>query len=132
MTTYDYFSPFRVIVDIIDWIELNIREPMTVSDVAARAGYSKWHFQRMFKDYTDIPLQTYIRRRKLTQVLLLLPTSPGTISEVGSAFGFHNGHTFSRMFRQQFGLSPTQARRGYLPPHDTLQEKASVKVWNQD
>lgn len=38
--------------DLIDWIEKNLTDKLTIDDVAARAGYSKWHLQRIFREET--------------------------------------------------------------------------------
>jgi transcriptional regulator GlxA family with amidase domain len=45
-----------VILDIQTWIDNNIDKPLRINDVAHRAGYSKWHLQRLFHQIIDIPL----------------------------------------------------------------------------
>ena len=42
--------------DLIDWIEKNLEGKLTIDDVSAKAGYSKWHLQRMFRDDTGFQL----------------------------------------------------------------------------
>ena len=54
-----------VILDIQTWIDNNIDKPLRINDVAHRAGYSKWHLQRLFHQIIDIPLGVYIRNKKL-------------------------------------------------------------------
>jgi len=49
--------------DLIDWIDNNIEARLDLDTVADRAGYSKWHLQRMFKEHTGYPLGEYIRRK---------------------------------------------------------------------
>lgn len=47
------------VAELITWIEQNLDKRMMLDDVASRAGYSKWHLQRIFKQETGMPLGTY-------------------------------------------------------------------------
>lgn len=44
------------ITDLIEWIDNNLEEKLDINTVAGRAGYSKWHLQRMFKRQTGYAL----------------------------------------------------------------------------
>lgn len=41
-----------IIRDLLSWLESHLDQPLSLDNVAAKAGYSKWHLQRMFKDIT--------------------------------------------------------------------------------
>ncbi len=41
-----------VIHDLLDWIDNNLESRLDIETVARRAGYSKWHLQRIFKEHT--------------------------------------------------------------------------------
>ncbi|GCZ67746.1 hypothetical protein [Escherichia coli] len=43
-----------VVYEIMQWIDEHLEEPLKVEDVSAKAGYSKWHFQRMFGDAANL------------------------------------------------------------------------------
>jgi AraC family transcriptional activator of mar-sox-rob regulon len=47
--------------DLLDWIDNNLDSRLNIDTVARRAGYSKWHLQRIFKEHTGYPLAEYIR-----------------------------------------------------------------------
>ncbi|HFU2857298.1 TPA: helix-turn-helix domain-containing protein [Enterobacter cloacae] len=117
-----------LIKGVIDWIEDNITEPLLIDDVADKAGYTKWHFQRMFTATAGIPLQSYIRARKLTVALHLLPKSRHSMLDFALFFNAAHQSSFNRMFKKQFGITPSQARAGFLPPASTLQPKLEIKV----
>lgn len=53
------------ISDLVQWIDNHIEGKMDLDTVADRAGYSKWHLQRMFKQHTGYALGEYIRQRRL-------------------------------------------------------------------
>ncbi|WP_249415228.1 AraC family transcriptional regulator [Citrobacter sp. RHBSTW-00599] len=57
-----------VVYEIMQWIDEHLEEPLKVEDVSAKAGYSKWHFQRMFKEVAGISLGKYIKLEKLRKV----------------------------------------------------------------
>lgn len=41
-----------IIRDLLAWLESHLDHPLSLDNVAAKAGYSKWHLQRMFKEVT--------------------------------------------------------------------------------
>lgn len=45
-----------IIQDLIDWIDNHLDSRLDIDTVARRAGYSKWHLQRIFKEHTGQPL----------------------------------------------------------------------------
>nr|WP_244589425.1 AraC family transcriptional regulator [Escherichia coli] len=56
-----------VIKDVLLWIEHNLDQSLLLDDVANKAGYTKWYFQRLFKKVTGVTLASYIRARRLTK-----------------------------------------------------------------
>ena len=48
-----------IIQDLIDWIDNHLDSRLDIDTVARRAGYSKWHLQRIFKEHTGQPRRIY-------------------------------------------------------------------------
>lgn len=71
-----------IIRDLLIWLESHLDQPLSLDNVAAKAGYSKWHLQRMFKDITGNAIGAYIRARRLSKaaVALRLTSRPILIS----------------------------------------------------
>ncbi|VDZ81058.1 right origin-binding protein [Salmonella bongori] len=67
-----------IIRDLLIWLEGHLDQPLSLDNVAAKAGYSKWHLQRMFKDVTGHAIGAYIRARRLSKsaVALRLTAAP--------------------------------------------------------
>ncbi|SVJ51041.1 right origin-binding protein [Klebsiella pneumoniae] len=42
----------NIIRDLLAWLDNNLDQPLSLDNVATKAGYSKWHLQRMFKEVT--------------------------------------------------------------------------------
>ncbi len=55
-----------IIDEITQWIDANIHKPLRIEDVAARAGYSRWHLQRIFVQIKEVNLGKYLRDKKLS------------------------------------------------------------------
>ncbi|TPV77138.1 helix-turn-helix domain-containing protein [Klebsiella pneumoniae] len=93
-----------IIQDLIDWIDNHLDSRLDIDTVARRAGYSKWHLQRIFKEHTGQPLGEYIRAKKLQK-------SIERILNVAIALGFDSQQSFNRSFKRQYGQAPGVWRR---------------------
>ena len=61
--------------DLLDWIDNNLDSRLDIETVSRRAGYSKWHLQRLFKEHTGSPLAEYIRAQNCKNRLSAWPTA---------------------------------------------------------
>ncbi len=95
-----------IIQDLIDWIDNHLDSRLDIDTVARRAGYSKWHLQRIFKEHTGQPLGEYIRAKKLQKSIERLAHSNEPILNVAIALGFDSQQSFNRSFRRQYGQAP--------------------------
>ena len=98
-------------LDIYAYITQHCNEKMTLEDVAARSGYSKYHFSRMFKEYTGMSFYDFYLRQRMLLCRQLLSELSLPITEVASRAGFGSLATFNRVFKQYEGVTPTQYRR---------------------
>lgn len=97
--------------DLLAWIDNNLENRLDINTVSRRAGYSKWHLQRIFKEHTGYPMAEYIRARKLKRSAERLTHSDEPILNVAIAFGFDSQQSFNRSFKRQFGQAPGVWRR---------------------
>ncbi len=100
-----------IIHDLLDWIDNNLDSRLDINSVARRAGYSKWHLQRIFKEHTGHPIAEYIRAKKLQKSIERLTQSDEPILNVAIALGFDSQQSFNRSFKRQFGKAPGALRR---------------------
>ncbi|HED3878455.1 transcriptional regulator%2C AraC family [Enterobacter hormaechei] len=97
--------------DLLDWIDNNLDSRLDIETVSRRAGYSKWHLQRIFKEHTGAPLAEYIRAQKLQKSVERLAQSDEPILNVAIALGFDSQQSFNRSFKRQYGQAPGAWRR---------------------
>lgn len=101
----------HVIDEIISWIDTNIHKPIRIDDVAARAGYSKWHLQRVFMQTMNISIACYIRDKKLSLAAYDLQHSHESIISISMKYGFESQPAFTRSFSHKYHVPPAQYRR---------------------
>lgn len=92
--------------DLCVWIENNLETPLSLTDIANKAGYGKWYLQRLFKSKMGITLGKYILNRRITRAALALRFSSLTISEIFLLSGFDSQQAFTRVFKNHFGITP--------------------------
>ncbi|QLA06968.1 helix-turn-helix transcriptional regulator [Enterobacter ludwigii] len=110
----------RAIHELLDWIEMNIHQSLSVKDVVRRSGYSTFYLQHMFTSVTGEPIARYIRRRKLGAASRLLRENDAGISDIAFGLGFEDISTFYRCFRREFGLSPGEYSKRWKKPSELI------------
>lgn len=93
-----------------DLMDRDWAQPLDLDTVAARAGYSRYHFVRRFRDaYGETPGQ-YLARRRIERAQDLLRSAGLTVTEVCMLVGFTSLGTFCTRFKKQVGVTPTEFR----------------------
>ncbi len=96
---------------VIDYIEQNIGEELSLDELSLVANFSKFHFHRIFYSITGERLFRFIQRVRLERSASLLVNNPKkSITEIGLDCGFGNPASFSRSFRDYFKKSPSEFR----------------------
>ena len=95
---------------LLDYIDKHYMEYLSLDDAATSMGFSKFHFSRLFHQYTSFTFCDYInfRRIKAAEELLCYPEL--SITEVAMQSGFPSISTFNRLFKQNKGCSPSDFR----------------------
>ena len=93
----------------VDYVVENLAEPLCLDDVARAAGFSSYHFHRIFRGLMGETLGAFIKRVRLERALYLVSHRKGTtLTEIALACGFSSSSDFSRAFRAHYGVSPRQ------------------------
>lgn len=83
-------------------------EHFNVDAFAAEVGLSPRQLQRKLKSITDRTPSAFIRRIRLERGAQLIERDAGTISEIAYRVGFSSPSYFSRCFREEFGMPPSE------------------------
>lgn len=96
---------------VIDYIERNLGQPLSLAALAEVAHFSPYHFHRVFGAVVGEPLNQFIRRLRVEKAAAILVGNPRvSITEVALDCGFSSSATFARTFNEVFGVSGTQWR----------------------
>lgn len=102
----------HAIRNAVDFINLHLAEPISLSDVAAAVHVSPSHLSSLFKDFFQVSLWSYIITKRIERAILLLMDKGNqqTILEIALQCGFNNTTNFNRAFRKHTGLTPSKYR----------------------
>lgn len=119
-----------VVDEILNWIENNLESDLSLEAVAGKAGYSKWHFQRIFKQQTGYTLANYVRARRLSCAAIALRLLPLNLMHLSMKYRFDSQQTFYRAFKQHFGITPSAYRKqnGWQPSGLVLPKRYAGKL----
>jgi len=92
------------------YIHENYAEPMAREDIAHYVSVSEGYLSRSFNQETGLSLIHYLTRYRIQQAKQLLATGDKTITEIALGVGFSDSNYFSRVFRQEVGVSPLAYR----------------------
>jgi len=99
-----------VLVNMLQKMEATIELPLDRKSMAALAGISERHLDRLFTQHMHASFRTVYRDLRLAQARRLLRQSPLPLSEIAFATGFSSASHFSRCFKQKHGVTPRSAR----------------------
>ena len=99
------------IEDVKRYIRDHIHEPLDRETLASVAGFSIPHFHRVFTAHVGESAISYVRRLRLERAGRKLRMGAVDITEVALAAGYDSHAAFSKAFKQQFGLSPSEFRQ---------------------
>ncbi len=95
---------------VLEYIEDNLYEDIDLDHLASAAGYSKYHFLRLFKESLDMTPLEYVRRRRITESARDLADSDEFISQIGFKHGFNSKENFTRAFQSEHHIRPSDYR----------------------
>lgn len=105
-------------IQICNYINEHCTEDLTLDDVAKLAGFSKYHFSRLFKQFSNVTFYKYLNQKRISYAEILLADASNSITEVALRSGFSSLSAFIRMFKLIKQCTPTEFRNMYLSTHE--------------
>ncbi len=99
------------LIQVLDYIKLNIDQQISLDELARIAHFSPFHFHRIFKFITQETPNAYILRRRIEKAAAEILHSNKSIQEIGLEVGFNDASSFSRSFKKYYQLSPTAFKK---------------------
>lgn len=105
-----YADKFRF---ILKYIDKNYMYDITLDGLAQIAGYSKYHFSRIFKRYSDISFIDAVNQRRIKAAETLLMEAELSVTDAAMQSGFSSLTTFNRVFKEIKGCTPSEFKKLY-------------------
>lgn len=109
-------------------IEEKIQEKLTVEALAEGVHFSKYHYQRMFREAVGDSVMGYVTRRKLALAAEDLIETDGTVLDVALRYGYDSHEGFTRSFKAYMGVTPAEYRKYhlYVQPRKAEKERSAM------
>ncbi|WP_127584689.1 response regulator transcription factor [Paenibacillus koleovorans] len=98
------------ILRAVSFINANLSEELRLVDAAKVAAMSRSYFSQCFKDVTGKSFHEYVRDARIAHALILLKQTENPVYWVAEQCGYPNEKYFSRVFRGQVGVLPSEYR----------------------
>jgi AraC-like DNA-binding protein len=119
-----------------DYIETHLEDEITLPNVAMMAGYSTWHFERLFHTCTGFSFLEYLKKRRLAYVAQSLLREKTTVIDLSIRYQFGTVETLIRCFNRYYGVTPTHYqninRRIIYQSNDTQEASVMNNQYFQD
>ncbi len=104
MGTREYYEERILHVQI--YIQEHLDEDISLEDLAEVACFSPFHFHRIFRGMVGESVKEYVRRLRVERAALQLRHSERSIQDIAFDAGYENHASFTRIFRELFGMPP--------------------------
>ncbi|MBP2111034.1 helix-turn-helix transcriptional regulator [Paenibacillus silagei] len=96
-----------------DRIYSECERPWTLESMARLAGYSSYHFLRLFRSIMGKTPNRYLSDCRMARAKLLLASTKLSVAQIAQQSGFQQSSYFIKVFRQLEGMPPNQYRRSF-------------------
>ena len=114
----------------LDYIEDNLQAEITAAELAEQAGFSLFHYYRLFQQATGFPVMQYILRRRLLHGVYAIRQG-STKVDAAFRYGFDTYAGFYKAFCREFGATPSvfiTSRRAKRPYRVDLTKEETMTV----
>lgn len=127
-------------IRIIQYIEEHLKDDsqgvLDNKTLASIAGYSEYHFLRLFHKFVNLTPADYIRKRRISEIVRRIGTSNRAMSDIAFEYGFNSKENFTRAFKKEHRILPSEFRTTNcslklfdefsFDPHDHLPEVSLI------
>lgn len=99
-----------IIMQVVDYIEDNLNDNLSLDEVSEKVGYSKFHLNRLFSERVGCTLYKYIQTRRLTMAAEKLVNTSEPIIEIAYDANYDSQQSFTLAFRQLYLCTPQRYR----------------------
>lgn len=99
---------------VLEHIEAHLKDErqgvLDNATLAQLAGYSEYHFLRMFRESVHLTPADYIRKRRISEIVRRIGEEDRPMSDIAFEYGFNSKENFTRAFKNEHHILPTEFR----------------------
>ncbi|MFV0527881.1 MAG: AraC family transcriptional regulator [Lachnospiraceae bacterium] len=99
------------VASAVRFMEENIADAITLSDIAAHLVLNPYYFSRIFHQYTGSGPYNYLLNLRISHGKMLLMTTYDSVTAISEKCGFNSAVHFINIFKQKVGMTPLQFRK---------------------
>ncbi len=127
------YSP--IIQKTIEYIENSLQDELSLENIARFAGFSKFHYHRIFHKEVGVTVSEYIRYRRIANAANMLLYTDEKIIDIALYYRFETQESFTRSFKKYYDLPPGQYRKlvsklTLQKEEMTMKNEQLLKGWN--
>ena len=107
---HPHFYSIEKIQKVIEYLNENYMDQITLKDAANLVNFSEYHFSRLFNGIVGANFKTYLNNIRVQQAEKLIMESQSPITQIALDCGFDSIRTFNRVFKSIKGVNPTSFR----------------------
>lgn len=96
---------------IMDYVDKNYMNPITLSELSARLDYSLSHISRKFKSDTGMTFMQYLQKKRVEQSGRLIANTNKKFGEIAELTGYQDIKFFYQIFKKYWGMTPKEFRK---------------------
>ncbi len=105
----NHYSP--LVQKIVNVVNAEISRPISLNDIANKTNMNASYLSSLFKRETGMTLTNFINQQKMRHACEYLKGTQLSIAQVSERVGIEDVNYFSRVFKKQLGVSPSEYRK---------------------
>lgn len=116
----------HIIQKSVDYIEENLKTELSADELAEHAGFSLFHYYRIFQQFVGMPVMQYIVRRRLAHAIYEVQCGRKMI-DAALDYGFDTHAGFYKAFQRENDCSPSEYLR-----RAPARQPQKINLWQED
>lgn len=97
--------------EILEYLDNNYNEKITVNTLAERCFYNPSYFSRIFSEAYGMSITDYVLEKRFEKACSLLTSTDMTIEKIAAESGFRDSGAIFKYFKKRLGITPAEYRK---------------------
>ncbi|MBP1992516.1 AraC family transcriptional regulator [Paenibacillus eucommiae] len=108
----------QTVYEVINYIDLNLHQIAELTEIADKLHYSYPHLSHLFSKEVGLTIKDYYNLKRFEKAVEWLKSGELKVTQIAEKLHYQSIHTFSKAFRKNFGIAPTEFQALYKQKYD--------------